>query len=63
MNVEFSYAHIEWLFYAIYNYFHNENTSFVEQGAWKKVAHLINGATRRSILCMLFVCRYFNAMY
>ena len=26
-----------WLFCAIYYYFHTQNTSFVEQGAWKKL--------------------------
>ena len=33
--------------FAIYCYFHNQNISFVEQGAWKKVALLFNGATRQ----------------
>ena len=42
MHAEFSYAHYEWSFCAIYHYFHNQNISFVEQGAWKKVALLFN---------------------
>ena len=29
----------------------------------KKVALLFNAATRRSIVCMLFLCRYFNVMH
>ena len=62
MHVDFSYAHFEWSFCAIYHYFHNQNIRFVEHGAWKKVALLFNGATRRSIVCMLILCRYFNAM-
>ena len=36
MHAEFSYAHFEWSFCAIYHYFHYQNISFVEQGAWKK---------------------------
>ena len=30
MHAEFSYAHFEWSFFAIYCYFHNENIRFVE---------------------------------
>ena len=63
MHAEFSYTHIEWSFCAIKRYFHNQNINFVEQGAWKKVALLFNGATRRSIVRMLFLCRYFNVMH
>ena len=44
-------------------FIYNQNINFVEQGAWKKVALLFNGATRRSIVCMLFLCRYFNVMH
>ena len=44
--------------------FYNHNICFVEQGAWKKVALLFNGAsTRRSIVCMLFLCRCFNVRH
>ena len=40
MFAEFSYAHFEWSFCAIYYYVHNQNIHFVEQGAWQKVALL-----------------------
>ena len=50
MHAEFSYAHFEWSFCAMYHYFHNQNINFVEQGAWKNVALLFIGATRRSIV-------------
>ena len=63
MHAEFSYAHFEWSFCAIERYFHNQNINFVEQGAWKKVALLFNGATRHSIVFMLFLCRYFNVLH
>ena len=46
MNIKIIYAQFEWSFFAIYCYFHNQNISFIEQGAWKKVALLFNGAGR-----------------
>ena len=36
---------------------------FCWAGCLEKVALLFNGATRRSIVCMLFLCRYFNVMH
>ena len=36
MHAELSYTHFEWSLCAIHYYFHNQNISFVEQGAWKK---------------------------
>ena len=63
MCAEFSYAHFEWSFSTIYRYFQNQNISFVEQGAWKRVALLFNWATRHSIVCILLLCWYFNAMH
>ena len=62
MHAEFSYAHFEWSFFAIHCYFHNQNMSFAEQGAWKKVALLFNEATRRFTVCILFLYRYWNAI-
>ena len=41
-----------WSFFAIYRYFHNQNISFTEQGAWNKVALLFNGlALQGAPLC------------
>ena len=50
MHAEFSYAYFEWSFFAIYCYFQNQNISSVEQGACKKVALFINGATLRRFI-------------
>ena len=55
MHVEFSYAHFEWSFFAVYHYFYNQNINFVEQSAWKKVALLFNGATRRGSISWLIL--------
>ena len=45
------YAQFELSFFAIYRYLYNQNISFIEQSAWKKVSLLFNGATRRSTVC------------
>ena len=36
----------------------HQNIGFVEQGAWKKVAPLFNGATRHSIVCIKAVVKW-----
>ena len=62
MHAEFSYAHFEWSFCAIYYYFHNQNTSIVEQGAWKKIGTFVQWGYQALHCVHAVLCRYFNVI-
>ena len=63
MNAKFSYTHFEWSFCAIYHYFHNQNISFVEQGAWKKWHFCSMGLSGTPLCACCFCVLYFNVMH
>ena len=43
-------------------FFHNQNISFIEQGAWKKW-HFCSMGLQGAPLCACCFCRYFNVMH
>ena len=51
----FYYAQFEWSLFAIYYYFHNQNISFIEQGAWKKW-HFYSMGLQGAPLCACCFC-------